>query len=149
MHSGQVSVSEDYCLWVLAVEMHEQLFHRLLLGGGAGVGGIAVDIESAFVADADRVGVVVLGVCADDRLGAAGVCGAVLGDVVVIADGGEAARLVAGFEGRHGEVLGDAGGGAVNDDKSDISHCFYMELRWLFVSCCLSERSAELIRNLN
>lgn len=65
MHSGQVSVPDDYCLWVLAVEMHEQLFHRLLLGGGAGVGRLAVGIESAFVADADGVGVVALGVCAD------------------------------------------------------------------------------------
>ena len=89
-------------------------------------------IESAFVADADGVGVVMLGVCADGWLGAAGVDGAVLGDVVVVADGGEAACLVAGFKGCHGEVLGDAGGGAVDDDEGYCSH---------FISSCFQQIS--------
>ena len=43
----------------------EEILHRAELGWGAGVGWIAVRIESALIADADAVGVVMLGVGAD------------------------------------------------------------------------------------
>lgn len=41
---------------------------------------------------------------------------AILGDVVVVAGGLEATRLVAGFEGFDGECTVGSGGGAVDDD---------------------------------
>ena len=50
---------------------------------------------------------------------------AVAGDVVVVADGYEAAGLVAGFEGLSTEAAVCPGGGAVDDDVGDLSHdCF-------------------------
>lgn len=56
------------------------------------------------------------------RLGTAGVDLAVTGDVVVVADGYEAAGLVAGFEGLNTEAAVCPGGGAVDDDVGDLSH---------------------------
>ena len=43
----------------------EEILHRAELGGSASVGWIAVRIETAFVADADAVGIVMLGMGAD------------------------------------------------------------------------------------
>lgn len=60
--------------------------------------------------------VVTLGMGTDHLLGTTGVDGAVFGDVVVIAGGLEATRLVAGFEGFDGEVTVGSGGRAVDDD---------------------------------
>lgn len=47
---------------------------------------------------------------------------AVAGDVVVVADGYEAAGLVAGFEGLNTKAAVCPGGGAVDDDMGDLSH---------------------------
>ena len=47
---------------------------------------------------------------------------AVAGDVVVVADGYEAAGLVAGFEGLNTEAVVCPGSGAVDDDEGDLSH---------------------------
>ena len=94
----------------------------MLLGVGAGVGRDAVGIEAALVADAYGVGVVVLGVSSYHRLGSAGVDLAVAGDIVVVADGYEAAGLVAGFEGLNTEAVVCPGSGAVDDDEGDLSH---------------------------
>lgn len=47
---------------------------------------------------------------------------AVAGDIVVVADGYEAAGLVAGFEGLNTEAAVCPGGGAVDDDVGDLSH---------------------------
>lgn len=43
----------------------EEILHRAELGGGAGVGRVAVLVKSALISDADAVGVVMLGVGAD------------------------------------------------------------------------------------
>ena len=63
-----------------------------------------------------------LGVGSYHRLGTAGVDLAVAGDVVVVADGYEAAGLVAGFEGLNTKAAVFPGGGAVDDDVGDLSH---------------------------
>lgn len=68
------------------------------------------------------MGVVVLGVGSYHRLGTTGVDLAVAGDVIMIANGYEAAGLVAGFEGLNTEAAVCPGGGAVDDDVGDLSH---------------------------
>lgn len=68
------------------------------------------------------MGVVVPGVGSYHRLGSAGVDLAVAGDVIMIANGYEAAGLVAGFEGLNTEAAVCPGGGAVDDDVGDLSH---------------------------
>lgn len=68
------------------------------------------------------MGVVVPGVGSYHRLGTTGVDLAVAGDIVVVADGYEAAGLVAGFEGLNTKAAVCPGGGAVDDDVGDLSH---------------------------
>ena len=62
------------------------------------------------------------GVGSYHRLGTTGVDLAVAGDVIMIANGYEAAGLVAGFEGLNTEAAVCPGGGAVDDDVGDLSH---------------------------
>ena len=57
-----------------------------------------------------------LGMGTDHLLGTAGVDFSILGDVVVIADGLEATRLVTDFKVFDGEITVGSGGGAVDDD---------------------------------
>ena len=94
----------------------------MLLGWSAGVGWIAVLVETALVADADAVEVVMLGMGADFFLGTAGVEVAVLGDVIVVTDGAEATGLVAGFECLHREVLRYLGSRTMDDNQINFSH---------------------------
>ena len=115
-HPGQVAVADDLGIGIVCAEALQQLCHASLLGRSAGVGGMAVAVEAALVADADAVGVVAAGVGARHFLGTAGIDFAVFGDVVVVADGLEAARLVAGFEVFYREVLGGSRSGTVDDD---------------------------------
>ena len=109
-------MTEDGGIGVVEAEALEEFFHRYLLGEGTGVGLLAVGIESALIADADAVGVVVSGVGSDLSFWAARVEGAVLGDVVVVADGFETSGEVTGFQVFYREVLGHTGCRAVQYD---------------------------------
>lgn len=86
------------------------------MGLCAGVGGIAVLVEPALVADADAMGVVVLGVGAYRLLGATGIDLAILGDVVVVADAAEATGRVTGLQVFDREVVVGFGSGTMNYD---------------------------------
>ena len=119
---GEVSVTEDLGFGIVGAEALEKFYHRLLLGWSACVGWIAVGIETALVADADAVGVVMLGMGAGFALGAAWVDHAVLRDVVVVTDGTEATSLVAGFQGFYWEIPGYPCGGTVDYDHVYFSH---------------------------
>lgn len=112
----------DAGIGVVEAEAPKERCHAALLGVGAGVSRDATGIEAALVADAYGVGVVVPGVGSYHRLGSAGVDLAVAGDVIMIANGYEAAGLVAGFEGLNTEAAVCPGGGAVDDDVGDLSH---------------------------
>ena len=94
----------------------------MLLGEGSGVGRATVFVEPTLVADADAVGVVTLGMRAYHLLRTTRIDGAILGDVVMIADGAETLCLVAGFERLNGEVAVGSRGRAMDDDKIYISH---------------------------
>ena len=109
-------MAEDFCIRVVEAEAAEEFLHRYLLGESTGVGWFAVGIESALIADADAVGIVVSGVSANLSLRSARVEGAVLGDVVVVADGFETSGEVAGFQVFYREVLGRTGCRAVQYD---------------------------------
>ena len=62
------------------------------------------------------MGVVMLGMGTDHLLGTAGVDFSIFGDIVVVADGLEATRLMAGFKVFDGEITVGSGGRAVDDD---------------------------------
>jgi hypothetical protein len=58
----QVVMTYDEGPGIASVQLSEQPAHGSLLLSRAGVGGLTADVEPALVADADRVGVVVLAV---------------------------------------------------------------------------------------
>ena len=108
-HAREVTMAEDGGIGIVEAEAMEEFLHRHLLSEGTSVGRFAVGIESALIADADAVGIVVSGVSANLSLRSARVEGAVLGDVVVVADGFETSCEVAGFQVFYREVLGHTG----------------------------------------
>ena len=71
---------------VTLVQFFEQSPHGSLLFCRARVGGLTADVETALVADADRMGVVVQAVGADHVFRASGLNLSVTTDNVVVAD---------------------------------------------------------------
>ena len=82
----QVAVAQDLGIGIIHAQAMQQFLHRHFLCQGTGVGRMAVLVESALIADTYGVGVVVAGMSPCDALRPAGIEGAVLGDVIVIAD---------------------------------------------------------------
>ena len=118
----QVAMAQDLGIGIIHAQAMQQFLHRHLLGQGTGVGGMAVRVESALIADTYGVGVVVAGMSPCDALRPAGIEGAVLGDVIVIADGVEAACLMTGFQLFNSEVLVHSRGAAMHHNQIDVSH---------------------------
>ena len=107
---GKVTMTKNLGIGVIGLQGAKKRDERLLLRRGAGVGRLAIGIEASLIANANTVGVVTTGVGSYHVLGAALVQVPVLGDVVVVASGGEAPGLVTGLEGFGGEVARDARG---------------------------------------
>ena len=116
MDALQLTMPDDLGIGIVDLQGTEQGDEGGLLGQGTGVGGTALLVEAALVADADGVGVVVTGVCADHLFGTALIELAVAGDVVVVAAALPAAGLVHLVEHLHGDVLVGPRGRAVNHD---------------------------------
>ena len=122
MDIGEVSVAQDDGLGVVLAQRLQQGMQGGFLLGGAGVLGTAVLVQSALVADADRVLVVVAGMGTRQVLVARLEQLTVTLDVVVVA-GVSVPSVVAGDERRHGEVLRLSRRTAVNDYQIYLSHC--------------------------
>ena len=118
----QVAVAQDLGIGIIHAQAMQQFLHRHFLCQGTGVGRMAVLVESALIADTYGVGVVVAGMSPCDSLRPAGIEGAVLGDVIVIADGVEAAGLMTGFQLFNSEVLVHSRGAAMHHNQIDVSH---------------------------
>ena len=112
---GEVTVAEDDGFGVVDAERLEQGVQSGFLRCGAGVLGTALGVETALVADADAVLVVVAGVGAGEVLVAGLVQLTVALYVVVVAGEAEAA-VVAGDERGNGERPVLAGRRTVNND---------------------------------
>ena len=116
-------VTHDEGLRKEAAQLAEQGQQGGALGQGARVFGVTLGIQSAFVADADGVSVVVEAVSAGLFQRSPVVDFSVAGDVEVVADVTESAVadvvLPAGFR-RKGFPFG--GGAAMNDEETDGSH---------------------------
>ena len=82
----EVAMPDDQGVGVTFAEIFEQQSHALLLLSRARVGRLTADIESPFVADADRMGVVVQTVGADHPFRATGLDRSVTTDHVVVAN---------------------------------------------------------------
>ena len=82
----EVAMPDDQRAGVTLVEIFEQQSHRRLLLCRAGIGGLTADIESPFVADAYRMGIVVQTVGTYHPFRATGLDLSVTTDHVVVAD---------------------------------------------------------------
>ena len=125
---GEVAMAEDAGIGMGLLQATEQAQQGAFLAGRAGVGGIAVLVEAAFVTDAERVLVVAYGVGAHQLFVARLVGPSVTGDVVVVARESEPFRVTAD-EGCHGKVLVRARGRTVHNDQINVPHdCTKKEL---------------------
>ncbi len=103
-------MTKDPGIGVIGLQSAKQRDKRLLLSRGASVRFLALGIETSLVTNTNRVGVVATGMGSNHILGAALVEFAILGDVVVVADGLVTSGHVAGFEVIIGELTSDASG---------------------------------------
>ena len=82
----QVVVPYNHGAGVTRVQFFEQFAHGSLLCSRSRVGGLTADVVPALVANANRVGVVVLAVCTDHPFRTAWLYRSVSSDHVVVAD---------------------------------------------------------------
>jgi len=118
---GEVSVADDLGIGMFCLQAAEQAQQGALLGLRAGVGGLAVLVQSPFVAHAERVLVVAYGVGTHQLFMARLVGLSVAGDVVVVARESEPFRVTADKV-CHGKALVAARGAAMNDNQINASH---------------------------
>ena len=77
-------MADDTGIGILCRQILQEIVHRRLLGCRTGIVGLAVDIEAALIADAERTVVVVASVGSTDILGQDGDDLAIHADVVVV-----------------------------------------------------------------
>ena len=118
---GQLAVAENLGVGVVLLERLQQMPEGGLLLRRAGVGRVTVGKQTALVADADGMGVVVAGVGTGEVLMTGLVKLAVAGDVVVVAGETETGR-VAGNQRLHRERTVLARRTAMNDNQINLSH---------------------------
>ena len=121
MDVGEVAMAEDAGIGMGLLQATEQAQQGAFLAGCAGVGGVAVFVQTAFITDAERVLVVAYGVGTHQLFVARLVGPAVACDVVVVACESEAIRVTAD-EGCHGKVLVRARGRTMNHNQIDVAH---------------------------
>lgn len=118
----EVAVAHDDGVGELVVEFLKQCAQTGSLGLGARVVGLAVGVQTSFVADADGVSVVVLAVGTDLTEGTAVVDLTVAGDVIMIADIFPASAEVVGLALGETVVLGCFCGAAMQHNQCYCSH---------------------------
>ena len=115
-------MTQDLGIGIVVLQGAKECQERLLLSRSSRVAGFAVLVQTAFVADANGVGVVATDMCTYHFLGTALMELAILCDVIVVADGLKTAAFVAGLEFFDGEVLRDFRCGAMNNNQVNSSH---------------------------
>jgi hypothetical protein len=103
-------MTKNLGIGVIGLQSTKQGDEGMLLARGAGVGRLAVGIETSLIANANRVGVVATGMGSSHLLRAALVELAILGDIIMVAGGLVTSSLVTGFEVFRREVASDASG---------------------------------------
>ena len=77
-------MAHDAGVGILLGQIFQEFVHRMFLGFGTGVGGVAFSVNTSFVADASRTVVIVSGVGATCRLWQQGNDVAIHTDIVMI-----------------------------------------------------------------
>ena len=121
MDVGQVAVAEDPGIGVFFLQAAQQPEQGAFLPRCAGIIGVAVLVQTTFVAYAERMLVVAHGVGTDQLFVSRLVGPAVACDVVVVARESEAIRVTAD-ECCHGKATVTARGRTVNDNQINVPH---------------------------
>ena len=133
VNTRKVAMAENLSVGIVRAERLQKFFQSDHLRLGSGVFRTAVLVQTSFVADADAVGVVALGVSTHLVLGTTGIERSVLGDVVVVTDGAETTGLVAGLQLFDGEILVDSRRTAMHDDQRNVTWIFHVFLSFEFI----------------
>ena len=121
-------MTDDLGSGVLALQALYQLAQGAALGGGAGVLRTAVAVQAALIADAQRVLVVALGMCAGQLLVAGLGDGTVALDIVVV--GGESEALAVVTQQLHQRIAPVLPRRrTMNNDKVDATHGFKLRIK--------------------
>ena len=122
MDALELIMADNLGIGIVLFQRDKQRVESELLGWGAGVGGAAFLIETALVADADGVGIIMPGVGADHLFRTAEVQLSVAGDVVMVAAALPATGLVHLVEPFQRNMLVRSRCRAVNDYQIYSSH---------------------------
>jgi len=106
---------------IIFFQTFQQSLERFFLFRSTGIGWSVTGIQSAFVADADAVGIVARGMRTHLVESTAGMNYPVAGDVVVIADIGEATGTMVTTAVVHGIALRGAGSTTMNHNQVDAT----------------------------
>ena len=117
---AELVVAQDTSAGIVALELTQEVEEGTTLGVGAGVGRMAVFVQTALVADADALVVPAGGMGAYLMHGAAGMNLAVAGNVEVIAYAGKAAVQMGTAQGFDGKRTVATGGAAMDDQETDL-----------------------------
>ena len=117
-------MSCNFCFRVIHQQSADQDAEGVTLPFGSGVFGVAVMIQTAFITDADAVGIVAAGVGAGPLDRACGQDSAVTEDVKMIADTGHSTLTVGGSQGLLGKGTVLARGAAMYHNQVDETHVF-------------------------
>ena len=118
MDAGKLAVTEDAGSGVVEGEGFEQLVEGVLLGFCAGIGWLAVGIETTFIDNTEGTVVVTLDMDTLDALGEQGDDAAIVADVVVVRDLTETLEACVD-EALDAEGTGTLVGYAVDDEVLD------------------------------
>ena len=115
-------MADNLSIGIVLFQRDKQRVESELLGWCPGVVGTSLLIETALVADADGVGIIMPGVGTDHLLRTAEVQLSVAGDVVMVAAALPAFGFVHLVEPFHGDVLVRSAPCTVNDNQIYSSH---------------------------
>ncbi len=119
---GEVAVTDNLGVGVVLLQVLEEEPQGGLLLRSAGVLGTAFLVQTALIADADGVLVVVADMGSGEFLRPSFLDGALTIDVPVVAALGEAPGLVPAVDVVDGDSLRESCGGAVYDDVQHVLH---------------------------
>lgn len=136
---AEVAMSRHFCFRIVHQQSADQYAERVALPFRACVFGIPIVVQSAFVGDSDRVGIVAAGVGAGPLDRACGQDLSVTADVEMIARAIKSTSAVRGFQSLPGKGTVLARGAAMYHNQVDFSHFF---LLFAFGGCTLKGTTA-------
>lgn len=125
LHTRQIAVPQDGGIRIILSQRIQQLLQRNLLRLSTRIRRMTILVQATLVADANAMQVVVTGMRTHLVLMTTRIQGAVLGDVIVVANLCEATSLVARLQILNAEVLVHTGSAAMHYNQINSSSTFH------------------------